>query len=363
MRNDYTAQFEEILSVSNYGQYLNRMGCVWSPHQLTVMLRNAIRSCTAHDYGAIDHSFLVGQTELEDVPGRGGNVDDCHSNSLSRETVTGVRDSKLMTWSHFEKNQLTKEELKKSRERLIKQWREKANTNLSTDSKNKKKSNGPHSNNNGKNRHNGKSTNESGSRNGWGNVSMGVKDSDGSSEKATGGVWREEHRDSNGHTGKPGIAERGATGKRKEQDARQQSTEVRYSHTRGSGVERSSSHSAMPLERRGGIVANKDGRSTSSGFKSDKKYTPPGKRGDFNQQQQRSQGDRSRGDMNNRINRSGSGGSVDDEEGWQRVKLRSSNSYMTGISRARGSGGGAGTGSGSGTGGGARGNKSGSRKG
>lgn len=130
MRNDYKTQFEEIMGISNYGQYLARVGCEITPHQLTLMLRNAIRTSVPGDYGSIEHCFLVGKTTLEEIPG----------NNTPKGATS---DSRFMTWDDFEKNLISKSDLQSRRMDLEKIWyRTSKSTSLSKLSQSKKKSGG-----------------------------------------------------------------------------------------------------------------------------------------------------------------------------------------------------------------------------
>lgn len=63
MMNNHHREFAEILKVSNYAQFLARLGCEYSPAQLTVSLRNAIRIGLQDSYFQGGYKHIVSSDE------------------------------------------------------------------------------------------------------------------------------------------------------------------------------------------------------------------------------------------------------------------------------------------------------------
>ena len=117
MRHDYKSEFQEIMRVSNYGQYLQRLGCCLAPNQINVMLRNAIRSSNNKAYGDIPLKAMVGNANVEEVPEEG-----------------------MMSWKDFEDNMMCNKDLLKKDKELLKRWNDEADTSFIKKNNNTKES-------------------------------------------------------------------------------------------------------------------------------------------------------------------------------------------------------------------------------
>ena len=69
MRGDFRKQYDDILKVNHYGDFLKRMGCVnWAANTLTSLLRNAIRSALVSDYIKMFRNRIKGSLRYEEIP-------------------------------------------------------------------------------------------------------------------------------------------------------------------------------------------------------------------------------------------------------------------------------------------------------
>jgi hypothetical protein len=68
MRNNYRQEYENIVKVSNYRQFLDRLGYTFTPEQVTVLLRNAVRAACAKHYGGLKVSDIIGNSINEPLP-------------------------------------------------------------------------------------------------------------------------------------------------------------------------------------------------------------------------------------------------------------------------------------------------------
>jgi hypothetical protein len=68
MRTNYQQEFEAIVNVSNYEEFLDRLGCEYTPEQMTVLLRNAVRAACMKHYGGLKLMDIVGNTVVETFP-------------------------------------------------------------------------------------------------------------------------------------------------------------------------------------------------------------------------------------------------------------------------------------------------------
>lgn len=68
MRSNYHQEFESIVNVSNYKEFLDRLGCNYSPEQMTVLLRNAVRAACAKHYGGLKLVDIIGDSHVEELP-------------------------------------------------------------------------------------------------------------------------------------------------------------------------------------------------------------------------------------------------------------------------------------------------------
>jgi hypothetical protein len=104
MRTNYQQEFENIVQVSNYKEFLNRLGCNYSPAQMTILLRNAVRAACAKHYGGLKLMDLVGDTLVEKMP-----------------TATESPTMMATTWEEIE-NLISDEEWKEIREKQRRVW-------------------------------------------------------------------------------------------------------------------------------------------------------------------------------------------------------------------------------------------------
>jgi hypothetical protein len=65
MRQDYQRQMGDIVAVSNYQGFLRRIGCDYSPAEMTVLLRNGVRACCSKKYGGMHIADVIGGTSPE----------------------------------------------------------------------------------------------------------------------------------------------------------------------------------------------------------------------------------------------------------------------------------------------------------
>jgi hypothetical protein len=68
MRTNYQQEFEAIVNVSNYQEFLDRLGCDYTPEQMTILLRNAVRAACVKHYGGLKLIDLIGETVMEKLP-------------------------------------------------------------------------------------------------------------------------------------------------------------------------------------------------------------------------------------------------------------------------------------------------------
>lgn len=68
---------EDIKSVSNYREFLDRIGCSYTPAEMTTFLRNGVRGCCAKHYGGMKVNDIIGNSSMEVVgsPGTGEGMD------------------------------------------------------------------------------------------------------------------------------------------------------------------------------------------------------------------------------------------------------------------------------------------------
>lgn len=70
MRTNYQQEFEAIVNVSNYQEFLHRLGCDYTPEQMTILLRNAVRAACVKRYGGLKLMDIFGDTSHEKLPGK-----------------------------------------------------------------------------------------------------------------------------------------------------------------------------------------------------------------------------------------------------------------------------------------------------
>jgi hypothetical protein len=120
MRTNYQQEFTNIVQVSNYKEFLTRLGCHYSPEQMTVLLRNAVRAACAKHYGGLRLMDLIGDPIVEKVPS------DCHSTiswddmlrTLPNESeLRELRETKRKVWLDRQKELRRQEKARQAHEK------------------------------------------------------------------------------------------------------------------------------------------------------------------------------------------------------------------------------------------------------
>lgn len=81
MMNTHRSEFDSISKVSNYNEFLKRVECEYTPLQLTIHLRNAIRKCQIKKY-CHQNLSIIGDMQLEII-----QTNECSSSNMSWEEV------------------------------------------------------------------------------------------------------------------------------------------------------------------------------------------------------------------------------------------------------------------------------------
>lgn len=95
MKNDYQRQMAEIKAVSSYDGFLRRIGCDYSPAQMTVLLRNGVRACCSKKYGGMRPTDIIGDAQSEALPSR----DDSGAEMTWQEAIAAASDvGRMEVW-------------------------------------------------------------------------------------------------------------------------------------------------------------------------------------------------------------------------------------------------------------------------
>ena len=148
MRNNFRQEFENIVNVSNYKEFLNRFGCDYSPAQLTTMLRNAVRSACSKRYGGLTVSSIIGNSFCELIPLQSTMTWDEVNSFSNEEYLMKIKEDTRTTWIRRRK-ELKQLEKKRSNSH--------DSTDTNTSSTSSTNNNNPNSNNSNNNSNNNKS--------------------------------------------------------------------------------------------------------------------------------------------------------------------------------------------------------------
>lgn len=98
MRSNYHQEFENIVNVSNYKEFLDRLGCNYSPEQMTVLLRNAVRAACAKRYGGLRLMDIIGDSHVEHLPENSSVTWDEVSRHSKKATFDAERAANRQIW-------------------------------------------------------------------------------------------------------------------------------------------------------------------------------------------------------------------------------------------------------------------------